>query len=111
MTLFIIFTVLTLFTTYGIIQHLHLIIGNTELNKCLYLDAKQLAISELVEYPSIDNAILMVRPLILEISFQNDFLFEPRKVFTHIILTLHYRFTSFMILTSRTLPPIINKPS
>ena len=39
----------------------------------LYVDAKQLAISELVEYPSIDSAILVVLPLILEISFQNDF--------------------------------------
>ena len=83
MTLYIIFTVLMLFTTYSIIQHLHLILTslfvNTELNKCLYLDAKQLAISKLVEYPSIDSAILVVRPLSLEIYFQNDFLFETRK--------------------------------
>ena len=41
--------------------------GNTKLNKCLYLFAKQLAISELVEYPSIDCAILVVRSLILDI--------------------------------------------
>ena len=75
LTLYIIFTVLTLFTTYSIC--LSSLFVNTELNTCLYSDAKQLVISELLEHPSIDCAILVVHPLILEISLQNDFLFEP----------------------------------
>ena len=80
MTLYIIFTVLTL-SQHTVLHKICIssLFVNTELNKCMYLDAKQLAISELVEYPSIDSAILVVRPLILEISFQNDCLFETRK--------------------------------
>ena len=34
----------------------------------------------------------------------------PVRLFTHFILTLHDKFTSFMILTSRTLTHIISKP-
>ena len=50
MTFCIIFKILTLLYNICISS----LFVNTELHKCVYLFAKQLSISELVEYPSID---------------------------------------------------------